>query len=270
VARSEDIAAQELAVERARLAVSERERALADLVIRAPCDGTVVRLGPSTGSSGGSGSTTAGSGSSAGGLRPGDRLAAGAQVAVIWSDTSYQVEVPVDELDVSRLRVGMPAEVKVAALGERLLPGRVTRVALEGVVKDGITTYPVTVAVDPVPGLKVGMNANVRIEVERREDVLYLPVEAVRSQGGRQVVMVLEGQQPRPVAVETGLRTETAVEIRGGLEEGQVVLIFAQGTGQGAGAGMFRFFPGQGAGPGQFRPRTPGQSAPRATPGGGR
>jgi len=268
VAKGEDIAAQELAVERARLAVSERERALADLVIRAPCDGVVVRLGPSGGSGGGSASTA--SSGTASGLRAGDRLAAGAQVAVIWSDTSYQVEVPVDELDVARLQVGMPAEVRVAALGDRLLSGRVTRVALEGVVKDGITTYPVTVVVDSVPGLKVGMNADVRIEVERREGVLYLPVEAVRSQGGRQVVMVLEEGRPRPVVVETGLRTETAVEIRGGLEEGQVVVISAsEGSRQGAGPGMFRFFPGQGAGPGQFRPRTPGQPAP-STPGGGR
>lgn len=264
VAKSEDIAAQELAVERARLAVEERERALADLVIRAPCDGMVVRLGSSTGTGGASGGGT-GTSEGASGLRAGDRLAAGAQVAIIWSDTSYQVEVPVDELDVARLQVGMPAEVKVAALGQGLLPGRVTRVALEGVVKDGITTYPVTVVVDSVPGLRVGMNADVRIEVERREGVLYLPVEAVRSQGGRQVVMVLEGGQPRPVVVETGLRTETAVEIRQGLEEGQAVVIStSQRAGQEARPGMFPFFPGQ------MQPRTPGQSAPRATPGGGR
>jgi HlyD family secretion protein len=265
VAKSEDIATQELAVERARLAVSEREQALADLVIRAPCDGVVTKLGPSAGSSGSAGSTTATSGGTASGLRPGDRLTAGAEVATISNYSSYQIEVPVDELDVARLRVGMPAQVTVAALGQKVLSGRVTQVALEGVVKDGITTYPVTVVVDPVPGLKVGMNADVRIEVERREGVLYLPIEAVHSQGGRQVVTVLEGGQPRPVAVETGLRTETAVEIRQGLEEGQAVVISARTTQQGARPGMF-FFPGPGTRPGQSQPRAREQSAP----GGGR
>lgn len=253
VAKSEDIAAQELAVQRARLAVSEREQALADLVIRAPCDGVVTKLGSSAGSSGSAGGTTATSGGIASGLRPGDRLTAGAEVATISNYSSYQVEVPVDELDVARVQVGMPAQVTVAALGQKVLSGRVTQVALEGVVKDGITTYPVTVVVDPVPGLKAGMNADVRIEVERRQGVLYLPIEAVRSQGGRQVVMVLEEGRPRPVAVETGLRTETAVEIRQGLEEGQVVVITARTTQQGTRPGMF-LFPGPGARPRQSAP----------------
>jgi multidrug efflux pump subunit AcrA (membrane-fusion protein) len=60
--------------------------------------------------------------------------------------------------------------------------------------------------------------------LESREDVLWLPPQAVREFEGRKFVIVQDGDAQRRVDVKTGIVGEDRVEILEGLTEGQVVL----------------------------------------------
>lgn len=66
--------------------------------------------------------------------------------------------------------------------------------------------------------------ARIRIVLERKDDVLLLPPEAVRSFEGRRFVVVREGDRERRATVRIGITTETQVEILEGLEEGDIVV----------------------------------------------
>ena len=71
------------------------------------------------------------------------------------------------------------------------------------------------------------MNASVTILLEIKENVLIVPAQAVQSDNGRDVVMVMGEDQTgtMEVPVTTGITKVNHTEIISGVEEGQVVLI---------------------------------------------
>jgi len=79
---------------------------------------------------------------------------------------------------------------------------------------------------EPTPeGAKIGDMASVRILTDVRENALILPRGAVRRMFGRTYVQVLEGESRREIDVQTGLETQTEIEIISGLEPGVKVIL---------------------------------------------
>ncbi|HEU4326105.1 MAG TPA: HlyD family efflux transporter periplasmic adaptor subunit [Roseiflexaceae bacterium] len=72
--------------------------------------------------------------------------------------------------------------------------------------------------------LEAGNKVRIRIVLERKEDALWLPKDAVRSFEGRRFVLVRSGQTERRVTVRIGIETEDRYEILEGIEEGDVVV----------------------------------------------
>ncbi len=60
--------------------------------------------------------------------------------------------------------------------------------------------------------------------LERKDDVLWLPPQAVRTFEGRKFVVVREGEGQLRVDVKIGIESEGGVEIEEGLTEGQIVI----------------------------------------------
>ena len=77
---------------------------------------------------------------------------------------------------------------------------------------------------DPSITVELGELATVIISLERKDDVLWLPPEAVRTFQGRDFVVVQDGDTQRRVVVRLGLETQDQIEILEGVEEGQVVI----------------------------------------------
>jgi multidrug efflux pump subunit AcrA (membrane-fusion protein) len=70
----------------------------------------------------------------------------------------------------------------------------------------------------------VGDRLRITVEIDRSEDTLYLPPQAVRTFEGRSFVVVREDAGQRRVDVRIGLRSDERVEILEGLSEGQTVI----------------------------------------------
>lgn len=64
----------------------------------------------------------------------------------------------------------------------------------------------------------------IRIVLEHKDNVLWLPPEAVRSFEGRRFVVVRDGDRERRVTVKTGIETEDKIEILEGLKDGDVIV----------------------------------------------
>lgn len=73
-------------------------------------------------------------------------------------------------------------------------------------------------------GIEQGDLIRVQVELERKDDVLWLPPQAIRMFEGRRFVVLKEDEIQRRVDVKAGIETQERIEIEEGLEEGQVVI----------------------------------------------
>lgn len=133
----------------------------------------------------------------------------------------------VDEIDVGRLEEGMPVELKIGALPEARVSGRLSKISLKGRDEQNATIFPVEISVVPDEGttLRAGYSANADIIIERRSDVLVIPERLVRFDGDRAFVRVRLGpEQVEEREIRTGLSDGITIEVLSGLEEGEQVL----------------------------------------------
>lgn len=176
-----------------------------DLIVKAPVGGTVSALA----------------------VKPGDRVTAGTSLFRVADYTGMQVDISVDELDIAKVRPGQPATITLDALPGKTYRGKVLKVNPEGQFRNDIATFTVTVQFEETAGLMAGMNATVNIQVESRQNVLRVPAQAVTVRQGRAFVRVYKGEaeQPEVRPVDVGLRTAEWVEIVGGLNEGDRIVV---------------------------------------------
>ena len=93
--------------------------------------------------------------------------------------------------------------------------------------------YPVDVTLDYTPpALKPGVSAEVRIFVDRLDNVLAVPLPTIYSSGRTSYVFVRQGKDVKPVEVAIGSVNDTHAEIRQGLTAGQQVMILQAGQGR--------------------------------------
>jgi HlyD family secretion protein len=95
--------------------------------------------------------------------------------------TRMQVEAAVDEADVGRLREQMAATFTVDAFPGQTFRGEIVQIRKAPQVVQNVVTYTTVIAVsNPEGKLMPGMTANVRIQVDRKDDVLRVPNAALR------------------------------------------------------------------------------------------
>lgn len=95
--------------------------------------------------------------------------------------TKMQIEVSVDEADISRVKLHQKAGFTVDSYPEQTFRGKVIQIRSAPIITQNIVTYVVVVNVDNSDmKLKPGMTANVSIEVAKKDDVLKLPPAALR------------------------------------------------------------------------------------------
>ncbi|MEO7985812.1 MAG: efflux RND transporter periplasmic adaptor subunit [Gemmatimonadales bacterium] len=94
-----------------------------------------------------------------------------------------QVNTLVDETDIGKVKVDLPATVTVDAYPNRPFQGTVLKIEPQAVTEQNVTMFPVRVRIDNRAGLlRPGMNADVEIHVGNRDSVLAIPNAALRTQ----------------------------------------------------------------------------------------
>lgn len=95
--------------------------------------------------------------------------------------TKMQIEVSVDEADISRITLQQKVSFTVDSYPEQTFRGSVIQIRSAPIITQNVVTYVVVVSVDNSDmKLKPGMTANVSIEVAKKDDVLKLPPAALR------------------------------------------------------------------------------------------
>ena len=139
------------------------------------------------------------------------------------------LEIFVDETDINQIGVGYEVEVVFDAFPDEIFIGRVISVDPSLTSSGNVQAVRGVMQLDegsfskPQP-LTLGLNASVEIIGSRAENVLLVPVEALRKiTEGNYGVFVMESAQPILKIVEVGLMDYTYAEIKSGLNEGDIV-----------------------------------------------
>ncbi len=117
-------------------------------------------------------------------VKNGDSVTGGSTVAVIIDPTTMQTVTSVDELDISKVKVGQKAVVSLSAIPDKTFSGTVTQVDPIGSSSNGVATYSVTVAITNPANVKIGMTTNVEIVTESKENTVVVSSGAVLMKDG--------------------------------------------------------------------------------------
>jgi len=155
-----DVVTAQVSVENARIAVDDTD-------VRAPITGTVIQKPVERGQV----------------ISSPTRDVAGGSPLMQMADLSdVQVRALIDETDIGKVRPGMPAKLSVAAYPNQPVPGEVIKIEPQAVVEQNVTMFAVLVAINNRDGLLMpGMNAEVEVSIARSEDVVTIPVMALRT-----------------------------------------------------------------------------------------
>jgi multidrug resistance efflux pump len=164
-------------------------------------------------------------------IQEGTTVREGQAIFSVPDPTEMRVKAKVNESKISMIRPDMKAVIQVDALAGTFLPGTVTDVTAIPASNDNpfsdVKLYSALVRIgEGAPrGLRPGMSAEVRFLLDRRQDVLRLPITSIRRVGNHAFAALPErGEGFRWQPLELGITTAAYAEIKSGLTQGQAVL----------------------------------------------
>jgi HlyD family secretion protein len=163
-----DLANAEAQVVTARVSVENARIAVDDTDIRAPISGAVIQKPVEKGQVISS---------------PTQDYSGGSLLLAMADLSAVQIRTLVDETDIGKIRPGMTATVSVAAYPNQPFPGQVLKIEPQAVLEQNVTMFAVLVSIDNPDGLLMpGMNAEVDVRIARSENVLTVPIMALRTE----------------------------------------------------------------------------------------
>jgi membrane fusion protein, macrolide-specific efflux system len=200
------IAIQGQEVELAQIALDEISVTYDGLRITSPIDGTILSVS----------------------ILEGATVETDQPVIVVGNLDDMVVSATVDPEDLARLVIGRNVTVSPIGKDVPVVGGTIRALPYPyGNADTESTDGSVQVALEKSPtelGYEIGDMVNVNLILEQKDDVLWLPLQAVREFEGRYFVIARDGDVERRVDVKVGIVDEDRIEIIDGLTEGQVVV----------------------------------------------
>jgi HlyD family secretion protein len=197
-----DTAVAVAALEQARASLQAAQARLAYATVRAPVDGTLIARD----------------------VERGDVVQPGKVLLVLSPVGETQLVLQIDERNLGRLKLGQQALASADAYPAERFGAELVYINPSVDPQRGTVEVKLRVPAPPAY-LRQDMTVSVDIEVDRRAAALALPANAVHDAAGADpwVLQVKDGRAIRR-PVKLGLRGEGSVEIRGGLEAGDLVV----------------------------------------------
>lgn len=197
-------------VTRAELAVSKLHAEIAESQIIAPFDGQLLSMS----------------------LTPGQAVDAYQPVASLADVENLEVSADLISTQMEDLVEGMPASIILVSRPGVMLDGSVRQLPYPygsggrgNTVEDMDKSTRISIVeAAQDAGFALGDLVRVKVELERKDNVLWVPPQALRIFDGRRFALLQDGEVQRRVDVQVGIETPDRVEIESGLEEGQVVV----------------------------------------------
>jgi len=148
--------------------------------------------------------------------------------AVLVMADKLIAKAQVDETDIGNIKLGQPVNIELDAYPGEIIKGKVEHIAYESKVINNVTIYEVDLLPDSIPSFfRSGMSATINFISQEKNDVLMLPLKAIKKISERSYVFQTDRvtNKTNPVQIKTGLENTSHVEIISGLKAGDKVVI---------------------------------------------
>ena len=160
-------------------------------------------------------------------IQEGEEARPGMPIMQVVDPAAMLVRVKVNQADVHLLQVGQPARITLDAYPELQFQGRVEHVAPVGttsMLTTRVRNFVATVSIKGShPKLMPDLSAAVDVELDRKENVIVVPRDAIMLEKDTFTVRVLDGDDARPRTVTLGAMNDYEAIIASGLEPGATV-----------------------------------------------
>lgn len=133
----------------------------------------------------------------------------------------------VDEIDVGKLKEGMPADLKIGALPNNTIEGMLYKISPKAKLQENTTLFDVEIKITKtgLETLRAGYSANADIIIQKKEDILVVPERVVEFKEDTAFVEVKEpnGEIVKKT-IKTGLSDGLNIEVMEGLKEGDLLV----------------------------------------------
>lgn len=149
--------------------------------------------------------------------------------AVLVMSDRLTIKAQVDETDIAKIKVGQNATIILDAYSDEKIPAKVDKVAYDATTVNNVTTYIVDVLPETTPEfMRSGMTANINFAVDLKDNVLLVPVSAIKKDGDRSFVLIpatsrMGNSTEREVTL--GMTNGKMVEVLSGISDGEDVLV---------------------------------------------
>ncbi len=205
--------AQTAAIKAAEERVSQVQTNIDETTLYSPIAGTVIKKNVEVGET-----TVA------------NAVTSNTSVVTIASDGDFLTEVSVPESDIVDVAIGQKAEVSLDALpSSEKLSAIVSKIEPASTVIQDVVYYKIKLQFNQSDArLKVGMSTDVNINTAEKDNVIMIPMRAVKNDGGNDYVEILnaDGITTKKVDVKIGMNGDDGmVEVASGLTGGENVVI---------------------------------------------
>jgi HlyD family secretion protein len=160
-------------------------------------------------------------------IQEGEEARPGMPIMQVVDPAAMQVRVKVNQADVHVMRIGQPARITLDAYPELEFFGRVEQVTPVGTTSMLTTRVRNFVAIVSIKGshpkLLPDLSAAVDVELERKNNVIVVPRDAIVREKDTVTVRVLDGDSARSRTVTLGAMNDYEVIVASGLEPGVMV-----------------------------------------------
>ena len=159
----------------------------------------------------------------------GDQCWAGYPLIQLPDLSALKATIKINEVDIAKIQKGLRVEIKPDAFSDSIFTGTVNSVANLAVKKDEtskIKVFPVGILINETnKNLLPGLTVSCRVIIDKLDDVLYIPIDAIKAEGETSYVYKQKGNGYEKVEVETGASNSDFIVITKGLKENDKVAL---------------------------------------------
>ncbi len=134
----------------------------------------------------------------------------------IQSIDTLCMSLSISETDINKVEIGDEVDITLSANNEKIT-GYITKISEIGTYSSSGSYFTATVTFENNGNLKIGMSATCEIIVEKAENVIAVPNEAIQTANDQSYVVVVKDGKTENVNVETGISNDAYTEIKSGL-----------------------------------------------------
>ena len=206
--RETDIALYQAQIKQGEANLSLIQKQIKDMILKAPIAGTIAQINQEIG----------------------ETVNKGNPVIVMFTKNRYQIEADISESDIGKIALAQTAKINLDAFPDQEFFGKVIEIEPAETILAGVVYYRIKLGINNEKNfdIKPGMTANLVILSDKRENVLIIPLRAVKERDNKKIVRIpIDSKNFQEITIETGLIGNNGIiEVVSGLKQGDKVITF--------------------------------------------